>query len=37
MDNQFAAWRLDGSTATGLLAGPAATLEIEDLQVQHEG
>lgn len=37
MDNQFAAWRADGSTATGLLTGPAATLEIEDLHVRHEG
>jgi hypothetical protein len=36
MDNQFAAWRPDGSTATGVLAGPAATLEIEDLRVRHE-
>jgi len=36
MDNQFAAWRPDGSAATGLLAGPPATLEIEDLQVRRE-
>ena len=34
IDNQFAAWRPDGSVATGLLAGPGAALEIEDLQVR---
>jgi hypothetical protein len=36
MDNQFAAWRPDGSAASGLLAGTPATLEIEDLQVRRE-
>jgi len=33
MDNQFAAWREDGTLALGVLAGPSATMEIEDLQV----
>ena len=36
IDNQFAAWRPEGSAATGLLAGPTAALEIEDLQVRPE-
>jgi len=33
MDNQFAAWRPDGAVKLGLLAGPAGTMEIEELQV----
>jgi hypothetical protein len=36
MDNQFAAWRPDGTVALGLLAGPAATMEIEELRASAD-
>ena len=31
MDNQYAAWRPDGSLGYGTLANPAAWLEIENI------
>lgn len=33
MDNQYAAWRPDGSLGTGALANPPAWLEIEDVAI----
>lgn len=36
LDNQFAAWRPDGSLAAGRLANDPATLEIEGLEVERK-
>jgi hypothetical protein len=36
LDNQFAAWRPDGSLAAGRLANGPATLEIEGLEVARQ-